>query len=86
MGLALPFRSTIALVIRRRRVGTMCLVSNKASAVHLVRQVPRPLHVPWEQFSRLLRLLPCCPLDVWAVPLRLESEDRKRKEEITTQA
>ena len=56
MGLAPPFRSTTALAIRvRGRVGMMCLVPDKASAVHLGRQVMRPLHVPQKQFICLLR-------------------------------
>ncbi len=56
MGLAPPFRSTTTLTIRGRgRISTMCLVPDKVPAVHLVRQVSRPLHVPWEQFARLLR-------------------------------
>ncbi len=56
MGLAPPFRSTTALVVGVKiRVGTICLVPDKASAVHLVRQVTRPLHVPREQFGCLPR-------------------------------
>ena len=56
MGLAPPFRSAITWAIRRRgRVSMTHLVLDKAPAVHLVCQVTRPLHVPWEQFSRMLR-------------------------------
>jgi len=50
-----PFRVTTALMIRRRGNGTMCLVSDEVSAVHLSHQITRPLHVPREQFGHLLR-------------------------------
>ncbi len=55
MGFTLPFRSTTALVIRDRGIGKTCLVLDKASAVHLGHQIIRPLHVPREQFVRMLR-------------------------------
>ena len=56
MGFTLPFIRTTAIMKQRKgRLSTTCLVSDKAPAVHLFHQVMRPLHVPWEQFSCLLR-------------------------------
>jgi len=56
MGLAAPLSDTVTRVIRDREGnGTTCLVLSKAPQVHLGRQVPRPLHVPREQFGHLLR-------------------------------
>jgi len=55
MGLTLPISSTVTRAIGDREgISTTCLVSDEASLVHLGRQVPRPLHVPREQFGRLL--------------------------------
>jgi len=50
IGFTPPFRSTTALVIgnRGRGLSTTCLVPDKAPAVHLGRQITRPLHVPQE--------------------------------------
>src|SRR5216683_8034124 len=56
MGLATPFISTVTRAIRdREEVRTLGLVPDEAPLVHLGRQVPRPLHVPWKQFGRLLK-------------------------------
>ncbi len=56
MGLAPPFRSTVTRAIRDRRgKGMTCLVPVEAFLVQLGPQVPRPLHVPWKQFGRVLR-------------------------------
>ncbi len=48
MWLALPIRCTTTIMGRRDRFSIMCLVPDKVSVVHLVRQVLRPLHVPRE--------------------------------------
>ncbi len=56
MGFTPPFSRTTALTIRDKGgFGMTCLVPDEASAVHLVCQVTRPLHVPWEQFVCVLR-------------------------------
>ncbi len=55
MRFTLPFRVTTTLAIRRRGNSTMHLVLDEASVVHLGCQITRPLHVPQEQFSHLLR-------------------------------
>ncbi len=50
-----PFGVTTAIMEKGRGISMMCLVPNKASAVHLGHQIMRPLYVPRKQFGRLLR-------------------------------
>ena len=55
MGLAAPLSGAVTWAMSGGKgSGTTCLVPDKAPLVHLGRQVPRPLHVPREQFGRLL--------------------------------